>query len=48
MSRHIIADRKTEIILGIAAFLGGALLLRDAYDNRGRPVPPWARPFTFW
>ena len=46
--RHIVADRRTEIVLGLLAFAGGALLLRDAYDNRGREVPLWARPFTFW
>jgi hypothetical protein len=45
---HIIRSRKAEIALGVAAFLAGSLLIRDAYDGRGREMP-WAfRPFSWW
>jgi hypothetical protein len=37
------ADRRTEILLGAAAFAVGALLLRDAFDGRGRKQPWWLR-----
>lgn len=46
--RHVIADRRLEIAAGIAAFLGGAWLLHDAYERRGVDVPRLFRPFTFW
>ena len=48
MSKHLIANRRTEIAVGVLAFVGGSLLIRDAYDNRGQDVPWWARPFTWW
>lgn len=41
-------NRRAEIILGVVGFVGGALLLRDAYDNRGIDAPWWSRPFTWW
>jgi hypothetical protein len=34
-------------VLGFAAFLGGALLIRDAYEGRGIDQPFFLRPFTF-
>lgn len=45
---HLIENRGAEIALGLVLFAGGALLLRDAYEGRGREVPVFARPFTFW
>lgn len=48
MRRHWMADRRLEAWLGVAAFVGGSLLIRDAYEGRGRDVPFWARPFTWW
>lgn len=45
---RLFANRKVEIALGAAAFVGGSLLIRDAFDNRGLAVPWWARPFTWW
>jgi hypothetical protein len=45
--RPWIADHRIEALLGGAAMLAGALLLRDAYDGRGRPTPPLLRPFQF-
>jgi len=45
---HLIANRRTEACLGLAAFAAGAVLLWDAYDRRGLSTPRWARPFTFW
>ena len=48
MGKHLIRSRRAEVIAGWALFIGGALLLRDAYDNRGQEVPLFARPFTFW
>jgi hypothetical protein len=46
--KHLIASRNLELAAGAAAFLVGALLLRDAYDGRGRDQPVWMRPFSFW
>lgn len=46
--RHIIEDRRTEIAVGVVAFLAGSLLIRDAYDKRGQDVPWFARPLTWW
>jgi hypothetical protein len=45
---HLIADRRTEILLGFGLFIGGAVLLRDAYDRRGIEQPVWMRPFSWW
>lgn len=33
---HFIANRKTEIWLGVMLFIVGSFLLWDAYDGRGR------------
>jgi len=48
MKGHLIANRKTEAALGLAAFGLGALLLWDAYDRRGISTPRLMRPFSFW
>lgn len=37
-----IQDRTTELALGIALFLAGAWLIRDAYEGRGKQRPFWA------
>lgn len=39
MSSHVIGDRKTELALGIAAFILGAWLIHDAYEGRGKTRP---------
>jgi hypothetical protein len=36
---HLMKNRKSEILLGLILFLVGALLLFDAFDNRGKKVP---------
>lgn len=46
--RPIVADRRVALALGVALFVGGALLLHDAYEGRGRNTPALLRPFTFW
>lgn len=49
MSRpRLFRDRKVEIGLGVAAFIAGSLLIRDAYDGRGVDLPWFARPFSWW
>jgi len=44
----LLRSRKAEIGLGIAAFVCGSLLIRDAYDGRGIELPWFARPFSWW
>jgi hypothetical protein len=39
--RPVIKDRQTALVLGVAAYVAGSLLLWDAYENRGK-----ARPFV--
>lgn len=46
--RHLIADRRLELAVGIAAFIGGSLLIRDAYEGRGVDMPWLLRPFSWW
>lgn len=46
--RHWIANPAAETAAGVAAFVLGWLLLKDAYDDRGRSQPAWMRPFTWW
>lgn len=46
--RHFMASQPREVALGLALFVGGSLLLWDAYDRRGRDAPRILRPFTFW
>jgi hypothetical protein len=45
---HFFKNRRTEIILGIALFLVGALLLFDAFDARGKKIPWPASAVTPW
>lgn len=39
--QHVIRDRHTELVVGVALFIAGAWLIHDAYENRGhkRPFP---------
>lgn len=46
--RGPVLSRRAEIVLGVAAFVGGSLLIRHAYDGRGHELPFWARPFSWW
>lgn len=36
---HLIKDRRTELFLGFLLFFVGALLLYDAFNGRGKPLP---------
>ena len=44
----LLRNRKTEAALGAAMFVAGSLLIRDAYEGRGQPLPWFARPFSWW
>lgn len=35
----LLQDRTVEIALGVGAFIAGAWLIHDAYENRGRKRP---------
>jgi hypothetical protein len=35
----LIRDRRVELALGVAAFIVGAWLIRDAYEGRGKKRP---------
>lgn len=48
MTRPLVRNRTVALYGGLAMFVGGAVLLHDAYEGRGRPTPWWARPFTWW
>lgn len=48
MAPHIVRSRPLEVGIGLVFFAAGALLLRDAYDQRGVPQPWYMRPFSFW
>jgi len=41
--RHLIADRHTELLVGVALFALGSYLLWEAWEGRGRPRPFAAR-----
>lgn len=45
---HYVADRKIEVVLGVTAFVVGSMLIKDAYENRGIPLPRLMRPFSWW
>lgn len=45
---HFINDRKTEIFVGFLLFFVGALLIYDAFDSRGKPMPWPASLVTPW
>lgn len=49
MSRRpaIFRSHRFEALCGGLLMLGGALLIRDAYEVRGNPEPRFLRPFTF-
>lgn len=47
MKGHLLANARTEALLGWLALALGGVLLHDAYDRRGRDVPWWGRPFQF-
>jgi len=46
--RHLIANRKLELAIGIAGFVASSLLIRDAYEGRGVEMPWPLRPFSWW
>lgn len=46
--RHLIANRRLELALGIAGFIASSLLIRDAYEGRGIDQPRLLRPFSWW
>lgn len=49
MSRRVlIANPTTAVVVGLALFLLGSLILHDAYEGRGRKAPLLMRPFTWW
>lgn len=39
MKRHLIADRRLELIAGVAVFALGTMLLWDATEGRGQRAP---------
>lgn len=38
-----LADRRTELLLGVALFIASSWLIYDAYEGRGRTRPFAAR-----
>jgi hypothetical protein len=44
--RRVIRDGQLEFLAGLALFFGGAYLLWDATEARGRRVPRLLRPIT--
>jgi len=40
--KPLVADRRTALVLGLAAYALGTLMLWDAYEHRGKD-----RPFLF-
>jgi hypothetical protein len=43
--RPFIANQGTAIFFGLMLFIGGAILLWDAYERRGARTPLILRPF---
>jgi hypothetical protein len=43
MSRPVVADRRAAVIFGMIGVVGGAWLLSQAYEARGKDRPLWAR-----
>jgi hypothetical protein len=39
MSRPLIADQRTGVVVGLVLLGGAFLVLHDAYDRRGRGAP---------
>jgi hypothetical protein len=48
MNGPIIRDRRIALWGGLALFVVGGIMLRDAYEGRGRNTPLIMRPFTWW
>lgn len=46
--RRLFKDQRSAIIVGLVLFIGGAIVLHDAYEGRGRNTPLLLRPFTWW
>lgn len=36
-----IKNQRAALLLGLSLSLGGLLVLRDAYEDRGKPRPAW-------
>lgn len=45
---HFIEDRKKEIVIGLLLFIVAGLLMYDAFEKRGRPVPWPVSKFVPW
>jgi putative Mn2+ efflux pump MntP len=48
MAKHPIQDRGIEIVLAILLIVVGCYLVWDAFDNRNKQLPWFARWFSFW
>lgn len=48
MAKHYLKSRKTEIAIGFVALVIGSVLLWDAFDNRGKPLPWPLSAFMPW
>jgi hypothetical protein len=46
--KHLIQDRKIELLLAVILFVCGSLLLYDAFDARGKDVPWPLNKLTPW
>ena len=42
MSRVYFRDRRTALLVGYGLGLAAILVLRDAYEHRGKPRPFWS------
>jgi hypothetical protein len=45
---HVVENRGFEVVLAIILIAIGCFLIWDAYDNRGKDLPWYARWFSFW
>lgn len=41
--RPLVRDRRTALMLGVAAYVAGFVLLYDAYEHRGKGRPLWTK-----
>lgn len=48
MASHVIENRPAEISVAIILVLVGCFLVWDAFDNRNKQLPWFARWFSFW
>ncbi len=46
--RPFFRNQRTAVLVGVVLFVAGSWALHDAWDGRGREVPPIFRPFTGW